>query len=578
MRFFVSSYSPFKMFSITSFSSRTRKIVDAALDFNYNAVIFKDNNYDTSAYGSNDVPLDLSIRKKSPRSVPSSLNCPSPRKTKKALGLSNCVDHSPISASYLCDISYSFPKSRSVDSDELILYSSVGENDLFFPKSSEYMPVSCVSDAPIFESPIILPKSGVAPRVLFNSPAELASPQCVEISANLTENTRCGTSKMCDIHIVQSEVVNDPKLSVIEPISCAPDVDFFNNPDVSLNRTSPHDLLPVSDEIFTDFGLNSSDKNTPSSDVREHATDISACAEISSAGDVNTSQSETVRNPEPPVVSVCAPNEVAVTIFGNPRKRGARRKLSKEEVANAKQQSLKEKHPVLPGCDDSCRRKCSDHVPEEKREEINLNFWDLDWASRRSFILRLCERKDAHRRRYLNQQKQNTFKYHFVTENSVRYEVCKPFFSTTLGFKATNDRYVHDILVPTTPKGVIQPKVKDNRGKISPPNKVPSELIAAHVESYNPSISHYRREHAPNTRYRPSDVTITDMHKNFLQKNPENQISYELYRRTVRKMKISITVLGNEECEKCEEFRLHEHGSPESGVVIVMFVLPGKLI
>jgi len=43
-----------------------------------------------------------------------------------------------------------------------------------------------------------------------------------------------------------------------------------------------------------------------------------------------------------------------------------------------------------------------------------------------------------------------------------------------------------------------------------------------HIESFNPTISHYHREHAPNIRYLPTDVTITFMHQHFIELNVGN--------------------------------------------------------
>ncbi len=84
------------------------------------------------------------------------------------------------------------------------------------------------------------------------------------------------------------------------------------------------------------------------------------------------------------------------------------------------------------------------------------------------------------------------------------------------------------------------------------------ELIMAHTNSFNPVISHYRREHAPRKMYLPSEVTITMMHIDFKEKHPDFVCSYALYRRVVTKeMNISLTQLGNEECELCESHKLH---------------------
>lgn len=115
-------------------------------------------------------------------------------------------------------------------------------------------------------------------------------------------------------------------------------------------------------------------------------------------------------------------------------------------------------------------------------------------------------------------------------------------------------------MLTTSPKGVVFHPKTDGRGKAPSTKKGPWDLIDSHIESFNPTISHYRREHAPNVRYLPSDITIRSMHEDWKIKYPQHkEISYESYRRRIKKKKISFTKLGCEECESCEEFNLHEH-------------------
>lgn len=49
------------------------------------------------------------------------------------------------------------------------------------------------------------------------------------------------------------------------------------------------------------------------------------------------------------------------------------------------------------------------------------------------------------------------------------------------------------------------------------------------------------------------------MHQDFLTKHSNQNISYELYRCKLKEKKIYFTNLGHEECEQCEQFKLHEH-------------------
>ena len=52
---------------------------------------------------------------------------------------------------------------------------------------------------------------------------------------------------------------------------------------------------------------------------------------------------------------------------------------------------------------------------------------------------------------------------------------------------------------------------KDRRGKKKLENNELHERIINHINSYNPSVSHYQREHAPNRRYLDAHLSIKGM-------------------------------------------------------------------
>lgn len=128
------------------------------------------------------------------------------------------------------------------------------------------------------------------------------------------------------------------------------------------------------------------------------------------------------------------------------------------------------------------------------------------------------------------------------------------FFLAILGYQLHNDRIIRDVLNKADPKDLIVKSLK--RGHPSK-KKLDRKPIIDHINSFHPSISHYRREHAPNRKYLPSDINIKLMHKDFVNKYPGMNVSYELYRQQVSEMNISFAVLGHEECWQCETFELH---------------------
>nr|CAI5849885.1 unnamed protein product [Callosobruchus analis] len=95
--------------------------------------------------------------------------------------------------------------------------------------------------------------------------------------------------------------------------------------------------------------------------------------------------------------------------------------------------------------------------------------------------------------------------------------------------------------------------------------QVDRHSIIEHVNSFNPTISHYRREHAPYRQYLPSDINITLMYKDFKQKYPNTDFYYESYKKIVTNdLNISFANLGNEECWDCEEFEIHKKATRQS--------------
>lgn len=84
--------------------------------------------------------------------------------------------------------------------------------------------------------------------------------------------------------------------------------------------------------------------------------------------------------------------------------------------------------------------------------------------------------------------------------------------------------------------------------------------VQTHILSYNPQVSHYRRVDAPNRLYLPSDLSIKNMHKNYMEQECQiqgQQCSYRFYCDQVKKQNISFAQTGNEKCEDCESFEYH---------------------
>ena len=114
---------------------------------------------------------------------------------------------------------------------------------------------------------------------------------------------------------------------------------------------------------------------------------------------------------------------------------------------------------------------------------------------------------------------------------------------------------------------------KGMRGKHTPGNKLVMDVVRDHIEQFNPSISHYRREHAPNRRYLPSDINVRYMFADFKEKHPHDKCSYESYRKQIRQLNISFAKLGEEQCDRCTTYELHKqsHIEPRAADVSIVW-------
>ncbi|BES91110.1 Hypothetical protein NTJ_03918 [Nesidiocoris tenuis] len=257
-------------------------------------------------------------------------------------------------------------------------------------------------------------------------------------------------------------------------------------------------------------------------------------------------------------------NERGYTKEGKPRKRrkfedakDVRKKKKMGEVIDA--------HKVKPPCKLNCYLKCVNAIDEQRRKAINGGFWRLDLEGRRTFVMnsqrktpkQQCTRSGGGSRR------ENSFQYFLTDEDGHAVRVCKTFYLGTLGYDISNDRILKTLRTSINAGDVMPPQ--DKRGRHPSMKKVDKTPIVDHITSFSPTISHYRRAHAPNRLYLPSDVTIKLMHDDFKESFPHlsDKVSYELYRQQVAKLNISFTKLGHEECFDCAAFK--EHCSSDQG-------------
>ena len=94
-----------------------------------------------------------------------------------------------------------------------------------------------------------------------------------------------------------------------------------------------------------------------------------------------------------------------------------------------------------------------------------------------------------------------------------RIAVCQTMFLRTLGHKSDE---VLRTVQNTNDEANIVPMSK--RGKHQPKHRISENdeaYIRMHIKKFNPCVSHYRSEHAPNRWYLPSELSCTKMSEDY---------------------------------------------------------------
>ena len=193
---------------------------------------------------------------------------------------------------------------------------------------------------------------------------------------------------------------------------------------------------------------------------------------------------------------------------------------------------------------------CNESIKNERRNEIHNEFWSMEYNLRKMWIGKYVEQYPIrrHRKRESVKVKKNCRTYKLYAMDDSAVPVCKIFFLSTLGI--TSDQVITTSLKSSD-------FVEDKRGQHFPSHKLSETKVTAiknHTFLYQPGVSRYRHAHAPLSLYLPPELTIKEMHDDYITKHPElSIIHYNDYRETVRKYNIGFAKLGEEECENCTE-------------------------
>lgn len=249
-------------------------------------------------------------------------------------------------------------------------------------------------------------------------------------------------------------------------------------------------------------------------------------------------------------VEVCE-KVVEVTDHGKKQQKTSKKLLNKKKSGDAR---IMKHYELLNEC--KCVLKCQQRISSDKRRLINQSYWNGQASDQKNVIFQHVKAVPVKRRRSnpnADPQKKRTYKCVMKNDEGEDEEVCLAFFLNTLGYKKSNSHVVYRCFESIEGQATQRGKYEREKSlEIS---------VKADILAYNPSISHYRREHSPNIRYLPSDLTRSAMYLVWKDRRKDEKLpygSYSFYCKIIKELKIRFTVLGNEECEECLEFGFHE--------------------
>ena len=184
---------------------------------------------------------------------------------------------------------------------------------------------------------------------------------------------------------------------------------------------------------------------------------------------------------------------------------------------------------VSDGSRKGCSKKCTAFLTNNRRQEIHDHYWSLTKDQQSIWISHSVETIEPVRPRKKTsgkKERKHTRIFHLEDEGGVRRTVCQKMFLSTLGL--TTDRSIQTVLSKCESTRTTS-DLSDKRGKHTPANKKSDNLVDKvnqHILSYNPSITHYRRKHAPNRLYISPEFNVSMMYRDFCESNPDEKVSY----------------------------------------------------
>ncbi|CAH1106436.1 unnamed protein product [Psylliodes chrysocephalus] len=235
-----------------------------------------------------------------------------------------------------------------------------------------------------------------------------------------------------------------------------------------------------------------------------------------------------------------------------------KRRTNNEKRSNHEEKVKRDKlkHVMRPSCPEPCKKKCSSLLVDADRVYIWENYWSLKYCDRRKWLAKNVQIVQIQRKTVTKAPAEHFLKADsrkfFLPKNNQSVCVCRRFFLNTLVY--SNDSVITELCAAIKREPLLN-NIRENRGISNPERALCRTVLINHINSYKPSVSHYRRHNAPNMRYVPRELTVKAMYSDFIVKHP-GFCKLETYRTTLKSMHVSLRMPKSDVCVDCETYKI----------------------
>lgn len=359
-------------------------------------------------------------------------------------------------------------------------------------------------------------------------------------------------------------------------------------PDISLNALQDFEDVPIvfSSMIDDEDLFNNVEKNCVLNNVPRLV--ISESLSVSPAADCSTvdqSSSECVRNSYNDLEDNGTPVQKRKRTRTNSIDQISARKRSRNPAAwlvnihrerlnagkeyTTKSGKIKRAKAVQPGCDDTCRKKCSTKLTGDQRQVIFNDFWAIGNRSRQwDYLSRIIQiqKKKTCRDPHLPSRRNNSLKFMFRVDSKI-IVVCKKMFKATLDI---GEAPINTVTLKMGKGAKVSPdKRGSHRNRSTKMLDATKSRVAEHINLFQRKEAHYVRKDSKREYLCEEIKSVHAMHSLYLEwiKNnyPSEKVVTERQYRDIfnSNFNIGFFIPKKDQCDSCTSWSIASDNEKE---------------